>query len=192
MLHLTGTGAAGLDRGLVHDDEVRGANRGQLGFIDRLQEPDRLPRQLRKPRAAQPEVGIHEALVLTVQGQVVGELVDEQAREEAHVRPAALDHPRGGCRTAEGAVGPALDERPDVLDHHITAGALGEPEGLLGADDLKLLGGKPFRLGGGKGNDLHGHPVGIEERQRLGPRIGVLGRTVPVVGGHGLRRCQRR
>lgn len=36
------------------------------------------------------DAGIDQTLVLPIQGQVVGELVDQQAGE-AHVRPAALD-----------------------------------------------------------------------------------------------------
>ena len=47
--------------------------------------------QLRQPRPAAPDAGILQALMLPVQRQMPGELVEKQTDDEAHVGTAAFD-----------------------------------------------------------------------------------------------------
>ena len=78
------------------------ANRRELGLVDRLEQGGALLSDLRQPRPADGEARVGQALVLAIQRQVVGEPVDQQAGNEAHVRPAAVDDVAGRRRAADG------------------------------------------------------------------------------------------
>jgi hypothetical protein len=76
---------------------TRLADRGQLGLVDRLEQRGGLRGQLREPGAADRDAGIQEALMLAVQRQVPGELVEQQPDEEAHVGAAPSITPAGAA-----------------------------------------------------------------------------------------------
>ena len=67
----------GLDRDLVHRDDVARANRGQLGVEDGFEQLRALLHELRQPGTAERESCIEQTLVLAIQRQVVAELVDQ-------------------------------------------------------------------------------------------------------------------
>lgn len=54
-------------------------------LVDRREQLRALPRELRQPRAAHLEARVAQALVLAVQRQVPGKLVQQQPDDEAHV-----------------------------------------------------------------------------------------------------------
>ena len=58
-------------------------NRGEQGVVDGFEQARPLVHDLRQPRPAHRDAGIAQALVLAVQGQVVGELVDQHSSYEA-------------------------------------------------------------------------------------------------------------
>jgi hypothetical protein len=95
---------------------------------------------LRQPRPADGETGVGEALVLAIQRQVVGELVDQQAGDEAHVRPAAVDDGARRRRADERLAGPDLHHGPPILDEDVTPRLLRQTVALLVTDDLVVFG----------------------------------------------------
>ena len=130
--------------------------------------------------AAERDAGVAKALMLAVQGQVVGELVDQHPGEEAHVGARALEHVRRR-RRGENRLGvDALDDLSDVLEHHVAARLLCKAIAHLLADDLALTFGN--RLDGRVGDldDLHRY-VGTEAQAAVGHRR-VAHLRAPLVG----------
>jgi len=68
----------GLDRDLVHRDDVVRADRGELGVEDEFEQLRALLHALRQPGPAERESPVEQALLLAIQRQVVEELVDQQ------------------------------------------------------------------------------------------------------------------
>lgn len=129
--------------------------------------------------------------MLPVEGQMVAELVDENAGQQAHVGQAALKH-RWRCRrAAELARVLALDHRPPVEEHHVGAGALGQTVGFFHADDRVAVGLQRRHLG-------IGHLDHFDGNRRIEAKItvGALGVALspPYMAGDGcrwLRGCLR-
>src|SRR6185437_8546893 len=92
-LHFPVRVAAGLDRGLVHGLDAAGANGVELCVVDGLEESYGLLAQLRQPGPADVNAAVRKPPVLTVKRLVVIELIPQEPGEEAHIRPATLDHP---------------------------------------------------------------------------------------------------
>jgi hypothetical protein len=139
-VHLAVTGPARLDRGLVHRLDAARADRVELRLVDRSKQADRGLRQLGEPLPAHPDAGGRQALMLAVERQVPGELVDQKPSGETHIRAAPLQYPLG-CRQGEDLRGaPDFDHRPAVLEDLIAPRTLGNPVGHLLADDLVLVG----------------------------------------------------
>jgi hypothetical protein len=107
--------------------------------MDRLEQPNGTLHQLRKPHAAHLDAGIAQALVLSIQRQVVRELIDHHPGDEAHVRPAALDHPSGRRRARQRQGVAALDQRAHILEDHVAARPLRQAMAHLLADHLELV-----------------------------------------------------
>ena len=183
LFHLALAVPSGLDRGLVHGLDAGIADRGELGFVDGFQQRGPLLRQLREPRAADGEAGIHQALMLAIEGKVIGELIEEQASNEADIGAAAFDHADRSCGRADGLGIEALGDGADVLDDHVAAGTLRQAISFLGADDLELLGGQTFEFRIGQFDDFHGHAGFVKEGDGFRARIGGLSFTG--VGGDG-------
>jgi hypothetical protein len=128
-----------LDRRLVHGLDARGANRGELGVVDRFEKSDPLLGDLREPRTTDGDPRIGQTLVLAIERQVVGKFVDQQAGDEAHVGPAAVDDAGRCTGTDEFCSLLQLDHRPAILDHHVTPRPLGQAIAFLVADDLVVF-----------------------------------------------------
>ena len=78
--------------------DAGGADRIKLGFVDRFEQGYPLLAQRREPRSANRDAGVGEPLVLTIERQVVGKLIDQQTGDEADVGTAAVnDAQRCGC-----------------------------------------------------------------------------------------------
>ena len=120
-LHLARPHPPRLDRGLVHGLDAAVADRGELRRIDRLEQACPLVRDLGQPRPADRDASVAQALVLPVQRDVVGELVDQRRGHEAHLRPAGFDHAHRSGRAHDGLACAQLDHRPAVLEHHVAA-----------------------------------------------------------------------
>jgi hypothetical protein len=140
--------------------------------------------QLRQPRPAQIEARGDEALMLAVQGQVPGELVHQQASDEAHVRAAALEHPHGRGRAMQRLRVAPLDHRAHVLQHHVAAGALRQAVAALLADDFVLFARQALDV---RVRHLDGHHrhLGLVEERRARLVVGkVAARASTLVRGH--------
>ena len=164
-LHLAAAGLAGLDRRLVHRDDVARADRVQLRLVDRLEQLRGLLHELGQPGTAEVEAGIDKTLVLAIQRQVPAELVQHHADDEAHVGAAAFDDAHGGRRAVQRLRVAALDHRAHILEHDKAAGALREAVADLLADDLVLLRRQALSLGAGHDDGLDGHLGLVEERR---------------------------
>ena len=92
----------------------------ELRGVDRLQQVDGATRPVRQTATAHLDAGRVQALVLTVEGQVVEELVGEYPGEQAHIGHALLQH--GGWRDGRDDLlgGGNLVDPTDVL-HHLVA-----------------------------------------------------------------------
>ena len=130
--------APGLDRRLVHRQHPAREHMRALRRGDRRQQVDGAARPVDQGGAAERDAGVEKTLMLAVQGQVIRELVDQHSGEEAHVGSGALQHIRRR-RWGENRLGvEALDDLAHVLQHHVAARLLREPETHLLADDLAL------------------------------------------------------
>lgn len=85
LAHLALGLAPGLDRGLVHRQHAAGEDVLELRVVDRAQQLDGPARQPRERAAAQLHPRLGEALMLAIQRQVVGELIDQHPGQEAHI-----------------------------------------------------------------------------------------------------------
>jgi hypothetical protein len=121
--------------------------------------------------------------MLTIQRQVVGELVDQQAGHETHVGTAALDDPGGRARTGDGLGLLDLDHRAPVLEHDVAARTLGQSEALLVADDFEGFRGESLGFGRGQFDHFERHPRLIEEGERFFPGVGLPQSRAPGMGG---------
>src|SRR5579883_3109117 len=134
--------------------------------------------------------------MLTVKRLMVVEFVPQETGKEAHIRPAALDHPLWGGGGADRLCVAPLDHRADVLQDHVAARALRHAIADLLADDLVL----PLVQACGhlRVRDLDRldrHTALIEERDALGfphggrialPFAALMGADHPL-----LARCRR-
>ena len=127
--------------------------------------------------------------MLAVQRQVVAELVDDQADDEAHVGAAALQHTERRGRTVQRQRVAALDHGAHVLDHDVAAGALCQAVTDLLTDDLVLFWLQTLGLGVGNLDDLHGH-LGLVEERRFATLVGEVAAALAALvrrhGGGGL------
>ena len=109
-----------------------------LRIGNRRQQVDGTARPVHQGGAAERDAGVEKTLMLAVQGQVPGELVDQHSGEEAHVGARALQHVRRR-RWGENRLGvAALDDWTHVLQHHVAARLLRQAIAHLLADDLAL------------------------------------------------------
>ena len=122
--------------------------------------------------------------MLSVQGQVVGELVDQHPSHEAHLRAAAFDHAHWGGSAHDRLARAQLDHRPAVLEHHVAARALREPVAVLVADDFELIGRKPRGLRCRQLDSLHRHTRLVEEGHGLIAGLGLLRSNAARVRGN--------
>ncbi len=111
-----------------------------LGLGDRGQQLDGALHISGQRGAAHGDTGVLEALVLAVQRQVVHELVDQQAGQEADVGQATLEHRARRRDFGQGRAGLVLDHWAAVLQHHVAARALRQAARDLVVDDLVLVG----------------------------------------------------
>ncbi|EXI65328.1 MAG: hypothetical protein AW08_03247 [Candidatus Accumulibacter adjunctus] len=182
-LQLPGHALSGLDRRFIHCLDPGLANRRPLRLVDRLEQGRPLLGDRRQPRPAEGEARVGKALVLAIQRQVVGELVDQQAGNEAHVRPAAVDDVARRRRADERFAGLELHHRPAILDHDVTPGALCETVAFLVADDLVVFGREALGCRCGQFDDLDRHLGLVEERHGIAV-IRALGRRFAGVRGN--------
>jgi len=155
----------GLDRGLVHRDDVARADRGQLGVEDGFEQLRALLHELRQPGPAERQSCIEQALVLAIQRQVVAELVDQQSDDASStIGTTALDDAHRRRCAMQGLRVETLDDGPHVFEDDEAPRALRQPMADLLADDLVLLGRKTLRLGAGHLDGLHRHHGLVEER----------------------------
>ena len=166
-LHRARAGPASLDRGLIHGLDARGANRCQLRFVDRIEQRAALCAQLRQPRPADPDAGVFQALMLPVERQMPGKLVEQQADDEAHVGAAAFDDANRRRRAMDRFALPELDHRAHVLEDHVAARALRQTVADLLADDLVRVRRQPFDLGVGDGDRLDRCAGVVKEQGRF-------------------------
>lgn len=177
-LHLARAGPAGLDRGLVHRLDPAGADRVELGRKDGFEQRERRVGELREPRARDLDAVVPEPLVLAVQRLVVAELVGDESGHEAHVGAAALDDAGRRRRAVQRLGVAALDRRTHVLEDHVAARALREPETRLLANHLVLIRGESVDFRVRHGDRLDRHPRLVEEQRGVVAR-GVIGGAGP-------------
>ena len=186
-LHFARAGTAGFDRGLVHGLDAAGTDRRELRLVDRREQRGRLRSQLREPGAADRDARVSQALMLAVQRQVPGELVEQQPDQETHVGATALEHPGGRRRAVDRLRVAALDDRAHVLEDHVAARALRQAVAHLLADHLELVGGETLGLGVGERDGLDRHARLVEEQRRFILALGEVGaRRTTGVSRHGL------
>ena len=135
-----------------------------MRFIDRRQQRRTLGGELGQPGPAELETGVLQALVLTVQRQVVGELVEQKARDEADIGATAFDDAHGGRRAEKFLGVEPLDQRTHVLQHHMAAGLLCQAIADVLADDFVLVGGEVRHLRVGDMNDFDRYFRFVEEQ----------------------------
>jgi hypothetical protein len=174
-LQLSRSGASGLDRGFVHGLDARSADRGELRIVDRFEQRDALLPDLGQPGPTDGDAAIGEALVLAIERQVVGKLVDQEAGDETDVGAAALDDPDRGGRADDGLAFLDLDHRPPVVEHHIAARTLGQPIAVLVADDLEVFRRESRRFRCGQFDDFDRHPASSKKGRLSSPVSGVFG-----------------
>jgi len=176
------SGASGLDRRLVHGLDARGADRCELRIVDRFEQRDALLPDLGQPWPTDGDAAIGEALVLAIERQVVGKLVDQEAGNETDVGAAALNDSHR-CGWADDDLRRLdLDHRPPVVEHHIAARTLGEPIAVLVADDLELFRRESFGFGCREFDDFDRNPRIVEEGQAVVAGIRLLRCLTPRVG----------
>ena len=174
----------GLDRGFVHGLDAGCADRIELRLVDRFEQCYALLANLCQPRAAHRDAGISQALVLAVERQVVGKLVDEQSGDKTHVSAATLDHTHRRTRADDELCGLELDHRAPVFEHDAAARALGEPIADLVVDDFVVLRGQALGFGSAQFDELDRHPRLVEEGSALVARVRFLRRHPPGVGAN--------
>ena len=97
-MHFAVTGAAGLDRRLVHGFDTACTDRGELCLVDRGKQADHGLGHLCQPGPADADPGRFEALMLAIQRDVPGELrhnPDYAANDIATSHFLTLDAHRG-------------------------------------------------------------------------------------------------
>ena len=195
-LHLAALLAPGLDRGLIHRFHTAGSDRVELRVVDGFQQRDRLLTQLRQPGSADFNAAVLEALVLTIQRKMVGELVHEETCHEAHVGAAAFDHPHWGGRAADRLSVAALDHRAQVLEDDVATGTLRHAIAHLLAGHLVHVRRESCRLGMRQLDGLDRHARFVEERHALRlTHCRILLRLTAYMRGHQVllgRDCLRR
>ena len=147
---------------------------------------------LGQPWPTDRDAAISEALVLAIERQVVGELVDQEAGDETDVSAAAFNDPDRCARANDDLRRLDLDHRPPVLEHHVAARTLREPIAVLVANDLEVFRCESCRFRGGQFDDFDRHPRIIEERQAIVAGVGLLRRGSPRVGRDRVLRGRRR
>ena len=183
--HLALGFSSGLDRGLVHGQHAALEHVCVLRLEDRLKQIDGPARPGIQARTAHHDAVVAQALMLTVQRQVVAELVDQHPGQEAHLGRGPLQHlpRRRGGHDRQGVL--ALHHRSHVLEHDMAARLLSEAIAHLLADDLaqilrNRLDGRVFDL---DGLDRH---AGVESKTAVVDRA--IAHFVPALIGDGLRR----
>ena len=68
---------------------------------------------------------MRQPLVLPIEGQVIAEFVQEQARQQADIRQTLLQHGRGRRRTGQDRGILPFEDLADILEDDIGAGLLG-------------------------------------------------------------------
>ena len=96
--------------------------------------------ELGQPRPGDGDAGIGQALVLAVERQGVGELVDQHSGNKAHVGAATFDDPDRRGRADDCLRVVALDDRANVFEDHVAARALRQAMADFLADHFVLLG----------------------------------------------------
>lgn len=125
--------------------------------------------------------------MLTIQRQVIGEFVDQPARDETDVGTAGLDHTGGRAGTGDGLGLFDLDHRAPVLEHDVAAGALGQSVALLVTDDREGVRSQPLGFGRGQFDHFDRHPRLVEEGDAVFTGVGLVRRRAPGVGRDGAR-----
>ncbi len=138
-LHLAPTLPTGLDRRLVHRYDVACQHRCPLSLVDRLQQISRAVHQPGQGRSGQADSGRCHPLVLAIQRQVIDELVDRHAGQQAHVGHALAQHRSRSRRAGQLAILLPLHHRTNVFQQDIGGRTLGQPVGHLLADDFVLV-----------------------------------------------------
>ena len=114
--------------------------------------------------AADPDAGGAETLMLAIQRNVPGELIHQQPRGKAHVRPATVQNARRCWQAEDLCAGLDLDDGSADLQNMVGARALGDPVSHLLADDLVLIGRQTLRIRMHQREGLHRDLRLVEER----------------------------
>ena len=102
-----------------------------MRLIDRLHEITLPMNPVGQSRSTQVDPRQLHTLMLTVEGKVEDELVDQKPCQHAYVRAAPLQHGRRGRRTEELSVRFLLVDLADVAQNHVGARPLRQPIGHL-------------------------------------------------------------
>ena len=180
-LQLPRSGTPGLDRRLVHRLDARGADRGELRLVDGREQRNGLLPDLRQPRPADRDAAIGKTLVLAVERQVVGKLVDQQAGDEADVGATALDDTDRRRRADDRPAFLDLDDGPPVIENHRAARTLRQPIAVPVADDFILFRRQSLSFGCAQFDDFDRYPRSIEEGKAVVAGVGLLGYRPPRV-----------
>jgi hypothetical protein len=97
--------------------------------------------------------------MLAIEEKMVGAFINEEARQDTHIRKTLLEHGRGRGGTTQPFHVFAFDHGTAVFENDIGTGALGEAIGHLLANDLIRIGGKINHFGIGQDDFLDGHRV---------------------------------
>ena len=92
-----------------------------MRLVDGAEQLDRALGVVGQGGAAEPDAGIGQALVLTVQRQVVEEFVDQQPRQQADIGEAIVEHRSRRRHFGQACAGLVPDERAAILEHHVAA-----------------------------------------------------------------------
>ena len=136
LFHFALARFAGLDGRLIHRQHPAAQYVVALGLDNGAQQLDGSFRQVRQRRPAERDAGVLQALVLTIQRQMVGELVHQQPGEQAHIGEAAIEHVRRR-RARLGLLAVFVPQHgPLVLQHHIAGRTLRQAVGGVRGDDF--------------------------------------------------------
>src|SRR5690606_25898105 len=100
--------ASRFDRGLIHGQNLALEHRGELRLVNRSEQLTRAVKELSQSRPAEMDSGRAQTLMLAVERQMIGHLVDQEASQKAHVGAALLQHGGRRRRAGEHAIALAL------------------------------------------------------------------------------------
>ncbi len=180
---------AGLDRRLVDRQHLAVQDVLQLRSDDGFEQGNAALDPVGQGAAAERDARIRQALMLAIQGQVIRKLVDQHAGQDADVGHAAREDGARPRRADQFLAGLVLDDRADVLQHHIAAGLLSQPIAAFLTDGVVLIGLWAVQL-------LRGERDGLDRdiRAEAQALVGHISISAPLLAlasliSNGFRRC---